>query len=375
MKKISFFYTGLVYGGGERTTFDIARGLRNMGHDVELVFLYKKERYKKLPDELPMHFLDQKNMRKGIDALAKYMRERKAHTILTTQEHAHIVSILARGRSCTDTKVVLRMGMPISRLFRYKNIKDRLIIPILSKKLFPKADKIISVSKEIKDELIDFGIEEDKISVIYNPLPKINTNKPAHKWLKEKTSFILAMGRMEEQKDFKTLIKAYAEVSDKIDSKLLILGDGSKRQELKKLSESLGIGDKVDMPGGYVENPIEYMKSADMFVLSSIYEGFPNVLTEAMYAGSPVIAADCISGPREILAPETNYKKQLKGGIEWAKYGVLFGVGDHHSLSEAIYTLTSDSQKKEEYIKLGKERSNDFLIGSILPLYNSVLLD
>jgi glycosyltransferase involved in cell wall biosynthesis len=129
------------------------------------------------------------------------------------------------------------------------------------------------------------------------------------------------VGRLTEAKDFGTLIKAFAEVLKVKDCRLVILGEGEKRRELESLIESLNLVNKISMPG-FVDNPYKYMRQASVFVLSSKWEGLPNVLIEAMACGTPLVATDCPSGPNEIL--------------QNGEYGLLVSVGDKDKMAEAI---------------------------------------
>jgi glycosyltransferase involved in cell wall biosynthesis len=132
---------------------------------------------------------------------------------------------------------------------------------------------------------------------------------------------VLGAGRLDQQKDFPTLIRAFAAVRSKRAARLVILGEGPERARLESLVEELGIGEHVRLPG-FVSNPFSYMARAAVFVLSSAWEGMPGVLIQAMACGAPVVATDCESGPREVLAS--------------GKYGRLVPVGDHAALAEAI---------------------------------------
>jgi len=131
----------------------------------------------------------------------------------------------------------------------------------------------------------------------------------------------LAVGRLTKQKDFPTLIKAFAKVLENRPTRLLILGEGPDRAALEALVRQLGLEDAVAMPG-FVENPYAYMSRSALYVLSSRWEGLPTVLIEALYCGAPVIATDCPSGPREILAN--------------GQHGQLVPVGDVTALAQAM---------------------------------------
>jgi glycosyltransferase involved in cell wall biosynthesis len=163
--------------------------------------------------------------------------------------------------------------------------------------------------------------------MLYNPVITPDVRKRAcapldHPWFApDQPPVILAVGRLTKQKDFPTLIRSFAQVRQNVPARLLILGEGVDRDELEALVRQLGLQDDVSLPG-FVDNPYAYMHRAGLFVLSSRWEGLPTVLIEALYCGRPVIATDCPSGPREILAN--------------GRFGALVPVGDVEALSRAI---------------------------------------
>ena len=165
------------------------------------------------------------------------------------------------------------------------------------------------------------------MQVILNPvvtpeifnLAKVPVNHP---WFRVgQPPVMLAVGRLTKQKDFITLIHAFALVRKQCPAKLVIIGEGEERQNLETKVMELGIQDDVDLPG-FVENPYAYMAGATLFVLSSIYEGLPTVLIEAMALGLPIVSTDCPSGPSEIL--------------ENGKYGTLVPIGDKTTMAHGI---------------------------------------
>jgi glycosyltransferase involved in cell wall biosynthesis len=201
-------------------------------------------------------------------------------------------------------------------------------MPQLVRYFYPWADCVVAVSKGVANDLVRFGkIPSERIRVIYNPIvtPEIQEKAKAvleHPWLEEgQPPVILSVGRLTAQKDFSTLIHAFAAVRQTHAARLLILGEGEERSSLEFLIRQLGLEQDVSLPG-FVPNPYPYMVRAAAFVLSSKYEGLPGVLIEALYCGAPLISTDCPSGPREILAN--------------GKYGQLVQVGDVTTLAHAI---------------------------------------
>jgi glycosyltransferase involved in cell wall biosynthesis len=203
---------------------------------------------------------------------------------------------------------------------------------------YPWADGIIAVSQGVADDLGQITrLSSDRIQVIYNPivLPELFTlaQEPVeHPWFKPgEPPVILGVGRLHPQKDFPTLIRAFAEVRKVQQARLMILGDGPERQALTTLVSELGLIEDVAFPG-FVQNPYAYMSKAAVFVLSSAWEGLGNVLVEAMAIGTPVVSTNCESGPGEIL----------DGG----KYGRLVPVGDSRAIAQAITSVLAGNTQK-----------------------------
>jgi len=155
-----------------------------------------------------------------------------------------------------------------------------------------------------------------------------------------------------------------------------LVGDGPQKDFLKGLAKSQGVDARVIFVGRQ-ENPFAYVSRADAFVMASRSEGFPNVLAEALLCGVPVIAADCTSGPREILAPASDQSIQLPvgSGVEWATYGALVAVGDVPAFAQAVSDMMSDGERRENYARLGRLRGQDFNSDAIVAQYAKVMWD
>jgi glycosyltransferase involved in cell wall biosynthesis len=203
---------------------------------------------------------------------------------------------------------------------------------------YPKADSIIAISNGVATDLADTtGIERESIDVIHNPAfsPDIQSKSKesvSYRWFDTDTPVVIAVGSLTQQKDFSTLLRAFSVLRERQDAHLLILGEGELREELESLASELGIATAVDMPG-FVDNPYAYMRQADVFVLSSKWEGFGNVVVEALACGCPVVSTDCPSGPAEILAN--------------GEYGSLTPVGDETALAAEIETVLNTTPEPD----------------------------
>jgi glycosyltransferase involved in cell wall biosynthesis len=232
---------------------------------------------------------------------------------------------LARAR----TKFILRPGTTFSqRLAGKRNALRRWLTYHKLRPLFREADGVIAVSRGVADDIANITkIPRERIHVIGNPtvtpeLPALSRAPVTHAWFNPVTvPVILGIGGLRRSKDFPTLVRAFAVVRRQHPARLMILGRGGRREALLKLARELHVDEDVQLPG-FVSNPYAYLAKASVFVLSSLWEGSPNVLIEALAVGTPVVATDCPSGPRDIL----------QGG----RYGALVPPGDAGALAEAI---------------------------------------
>ncbi len=385
-KRIGFFLIGLYGGGGEKVVLDLAKGFLEDGFVVDLLLFSREGSWKDRVDS-KINIIDLKVSRIlfSIFPIMKYFRKERPVAILGTSEHANLILILAKIISRTKTKILVRVGMTFSDLFKnYKNKRDKLI-PFLIKIFYPRANTIIANSKSVAQDLVKTSkLSKNLIKVIYNPkfIQEIKEKSKvckvkSQKFLTEKFT-ILAVGRLEKQKDFTTLIKAFSLVKNKIDAQLIILGEGGQRKELEKLVKDLGL-ENVYLEG-FKENPYFYMVNSDIFVSTSLWEGFSNVLIEAGILGLPIIATDCGSGSRELLAPSSDLPagrqsldKQLKKGkIEYAEYGVLVAKQDIESIAKVILKLHQDKELLENYSQKLQQRSQIFEIKKVLEEYKKL---
>lgn len=272
--------------------------------------------------------------------------------------------------------------------------------------LYKKADLLVAVSNGVRNDLIkNFDFNEDKIKVIYNPFLISDIKNAASEDLNEFSSIynnyktITTVGALSKPKGHWYLLRIFKELKRRNNYlenlKLVIIGDGELKEYLIKLSESLQLRTYVwsrDMVSenfdvyfvGQQANPFKFMAKATLFVLSSLWEGLPSVIIEALACGVPVVSADCKSGPREILAPDTDFEYQTRQ-VEYAKYGILLPPFDGEfkksndpltevesiwvrSLSEIL--LRQDIL--EYYGKIGLERALDFDASKISKQWNEI---
>jgi glycosyltransferase involved in cell wall biosynthesis len=202
--------------------------------------------------------------------------------------------------------IVCEHTTPLSAARRARTLRAK-ALPLLIRLTYPRADAVIAVSQGVSEDLrrvLNDDVRE--IKVIYNPVltPRVmaqSMEEVQDPWLEEGSPpIVLGIGRLVPPKDFPTLIRAFARVRQRHECRLMILGEGPLRAELEGLIGELGLAPVVRLPG-FAHNPYPYLRRAAVFVLSSVWEGLPTVLIEALACGTPVVSTDCPSGPREIL--------------------------------------------------------------------------
>lgn len=325
----ALFLPSLAGGGAERVTLNLARGLVGLGHRVDLVLAGLSGAYvDQIPEGVRTVDLRAGRTLRAMPALIRYLRKEKPDGMLSAMNHTNVVAIWAarlagyRGPLLVAEHNELAPGRT-SRWQRLFNASIRFS--------YPRAKKVVAVSHGVKRSLVEHaGISDEHIMVIYNPVitpalqlqersrpPALPAGGPP---------VVLGVGRLTRQKNFSNLLRAFAVLRQHRTARLLILGEGEEREDLTELAVQLGIQDDVSMPG-FVHNPYDFIAYADLFALSSDWEGLPTVLIEALALGTRVVSTDCPSGPREIL--------------DQGRFGTLVPVGDSAALGNAMHEALS----------------------------------
>lgn len=324
---ISLFWKKLAGGGIESVMLTLAEEFLAQGLDVDIVL---GKRQGELVDEVPakanVFDLDVSRTVERFTSLAKYLCQQEPDVLLSAGTLSRY-AVLGNLVSGTMTPLVLAVHKPLSltgsssRLPKW--VHDRFI-----RWTYPFSDRIIAVSEGVADDLASaFGVPRRDIRVIPNPVvgPRITEQakqEVSHPWFSDDSPPVtLAVGRLDKVKGYLTLVRAFAKVRGKRPCRLVILGEGPRRPAIQQEARKLEITDDLSMTG-YISNPFKYMARADVFVLSSKWEGLGNVLIETMACGTPVISTDCPGGPSEIL----------KRG----KFGRLVPVENPAALASAI---------------------------------------
>jgi glycosyltransferase involved in cell wall biosynthesis len=291
---VSLFLPFLASGGAERVTLNVARGLVMRGMEVDLVLSSAGGPfYSMIPEGVRVVDLGARRVLTSLPALVRYLQRRKPEAMLSALDHANLVAIWARSLARSTTRLVVAVHSTMSRSTRLAlNRRDRLI-PILANRFYRKADGIVVISEAAANDLsAQTGIPREDIEVIYNPvlhdgLFEMATQPVDHPWFElPGTRVIVSVGRLTRAKNYPLLLRAFDRVRKEANTKLVILGEGELRPDLERQIRSHGLEEYVSMPG-FVENPYPYMKRAHLLVLSSIWEGLPTVLVEALALGTP----------------------------------------------------------------------------------------
>jgi glycosyltransferase involved in cell wall biosynthesis len=361
MTDLAIFLMDLDGGGAEKVMLNLARGFAEQGLKVDLVLVKAEGPYlSNLPQSVRVVKLESSRLLVSISALVRYIKKEKPPVLISALEDTNIIAIWARKLAGISTRVVVTVHNNLSREAQNATKLKRRLTPQMVKWFYCWADAIVAVSQGVAADLRKIGLPSELIKVIYNPIvtkeliEKIQES-PTHPWfLPEQLPVILAVGRLEKQKDFPTLIRAFAQLKQQYPARLMILGEGSERLKLEDLVQQLALEKDVTFPG-FVANPYAYMTKAKVLVLSSAWEGFGNVLVEAMAAGTPVVSTACESGPAEILAN--------------GHYGKLVVVGDIEGMVNAIAQTLEEPPKGE----ILKKRANDFSLEKALTEYKKLL--
>lgn len=362
-KKVIFLIPSLNIGGGERAVSELSL---NLPVRIETtIVLFKNEVF--YPYKGKLNFLNLPISRNffsraysfflGIYRFRKIIKKERPDWVISLGTPANLINVLS------NQKAILRIDNFLSAACQ--GLEGQ-VYRILIKLLFNKAIKIVSVSQKAADDLIEnFGIKKEKVEVIYNPIEIEKIKNLAKEQLKPehqeifKSPVIINIGRITKEKNLTHLIKTFKRVKIKIkEAKLVILGQGESESELRELARELKIESDVYFLG-WQKNPFKFLVRARLFVLTSLWECLPYGVLEAMACGLPVVSVDCKSGPREILAPNSDINQEAKD-IEYADYGILCPVKNENKLTEAIIETLTNRQLSDNIIKKSYQRIKNF---------------
>ncbi|MFN3233069.1 MAG: glycosyltransferase [Alphaproteobacteria bacterium] len=324
---ILFVIDRLAVGGAERSAINLANGFAARGYRV--AFLVMKAgggMVDHVSNKVAVHTLNNQRIRKALLPARRKIRDLRPKVILSFMLNVNIMTILAAKLAGTGSITIVTEHNQLE-LFRQWGRAVRWILPI-SPFIYALADQIVCCSPGIRDAWAARpGLSRKKVTSILNPLvtssvPEAAAREPTCKWGRNDTvPLIAAAGRLCREKDFATLIRAFALLRSRRPARLVIMGDGDERDALSTLARELGVSDDVDMPG-FIENPYSMFRRADIVAVSSATEGFPSVVVEALACGTGIVMTACLS-------------RQDQATIDpWIQASVP--VGNHRQLADAL---------------------------------------
>lgn len=374
MKRILFVTKSLTLGGGvERRIVDLANGLSEKGHSVAiLVFDLKGDKGERLKDISPKVEV--------IPARSNYV---KLFFLRGSFEVARAIFTWNPDVLCSITWSTKPIVAIVGRLLRTKIVLGACNNPFLEllyalpkrwsiwpksfaffyrRKTYSLADIVVGVSRGVSCATEKF-FQLNEVKTVHNGIniqevaeKSKTTEHSPHDYFSHNCPVLIATGRMHVQKGYSYLLEAFKIVNETTEARLIIIGDGKLRDELLLKAKSFGINEKIDMVGKKI--PYKYMLHGDIFVLSSLWEGLPLVLLEAMALGMPVVSTDCDYGPNEI--------------IEDGKTGLLVPVADSQKLASAILRLIKDEKLRTSISIEAVKRSQYFLHDRMISGYEKI---
>lgn len=363
---IAVYLPSLEAGGAERVMVTVANSLAERGYSVQLVVGNEKGGFRRdVSDSVELLDLDIPTtpVVPTLGALIpfyRYLHRENPGVVISSMNHVNVVLLFAWKLAAVRSRMVVTEHNNPTEIMR-NSIKNRAIYRV-APLVYPWADSLVAVSDGVADSLSEvIDVPTREIVRIYNPVVSEELKAQAsqavdHPWLGGESPVLLNIGRLVEQKNQALLLRAFDRVRTDFDAKLIIIGTGKKERSLRDLAVELGVEDHVDFID-WVDNPYGFMAAADVFVLSSRYEGLPTVLIEALACRCQVVSTDCPSGPREIL----------DGG----KYGELVENERPEALSEAIRERILNPIEEDVL----EQRGDDFSVERCIEDYDNLITD
>lgn len=326
-RRIAVLLPDLRPGGAERLHLHLAGYWAGQGLKVDFVLRRAQgELLAQLPPGASVVDLHATRVRHVLRPLVRYLKREQPDVLLAAMWPLTVIAPLAAKLAGFRGRVVVSEHSPLSLAYAGKGVAHRMLLRASQRLLYPLADAVVAVSGGVADDLARLsGLPRAAFTVIHNPAATGRADRP----LPEKPAalagcsgpVILSVGTLKAVKRHDVLIEAFAQLQAFPQAVLSIVGEGAERAALQARIAALGLQSRVLLPG-YAPDPSPWYAHADLFVLSSDYEGFGNVLVEALEFGLPVVSSDCPYGPREILAD--------------GRYGTLVPPGDAQALAAAM---------------------------------------
>ncbi|MBC2775889.1 glycosyltransferase [Rhizobium sp. AQ_MP] len=363
--RILLIYWDLTMGGVQHMTTKMANELSARGHEVTIAVAFRaplEEPYSIDPSVRVVDF-DTTRVRHFFLSLRKLMQLNRFDVMFSATTVPNMVAVLARLTSFTRSPLVVSERDNPKEGFKALKSRSERLVWRLKPLLYRGASQIVCVSTPLADALAHFtGIPREKIQVIHNPAEPegdfVNSSVP-HPWLAESSEIpvVIAAGRMHPQKDFPMLVTSFAALLKRRQARLIILGDGPERANVEAAITGCGIWDNVLLPGTQ-KDIMPWLVHADLFVMSSLFEGFGNVLVQALAAGLRIVSTDCPDGPSEVL--------------EGGRYGRLTPVGDVGAMATAMDEALGEVRDSLRQVSRARDFSVSTIVGRYEKLFQSL---
>lgn len=362
---IAFYIPSFERGGVERLVINLSREFVSRGVNVDVLVRETDSPIHQLDDVVSIVRLESlgtldrlvhrvlpphvSNAMLSLPSYVRYLRRCRPDLLVSMQ--ASPFAVFGATLAQTGTTVAVRESNTPSAATSDPEHTVGRFAPLVKSFTYPRADHVVAVSQDAARDIAEHvGVPHDEVTVIYNPtynetIVERSREPIEHPWFEEDVPIVTSVGRFSDQKDFETLIQAFTQIRAKRQVRLVLVGDGTNRERLEALVDDLGVKESVAFVG-YQQNPYKYIAGADLFVLSSFYEGLPNVLIEALGVGTPAIATNCPSGPREIL---------LDGAG-----GDLVPVGDVDAMADAIEQYLDDPARAQDALSIARDSLDRF---------------
>jgi glycosyltransferase involved in cell wall biosynthesis len=356
----------LAGGGAERVVLILLRELAARWRLVVVLFERRLAYPEELTPEVTCRFLDTGHnvgICGQVRRLARIIREEQPAVVSAVLFHANLLAVAAHRWARSRARLVLSEHSPLT--FSLSEVRLPGMKGLAARLLYPLADGIICVSRGVKDDLVqNFGIPRHKIHVILNPcdpdrLVRLAARPLNHPWFSADLPVFVALGRLVPVKNFSLLLRACALARAETPLRLMILGRGPLEQALKQEAKALALEDAVDFQG-FRENPFPYLAKARALVISSIQEGFPMALLEAMALKVPVITTRCFGAEEAVVGH--------------GDHGLLVPVDDAPALAAALTLLARDGDLARRLGAAGRDRLEQFRPHRVAARYEEVFL-
>lgn len=360
--RLALYLPSLRGGGAERVMVTLANEFASRGYQVDLVVAHADGPFRsEVADGVNVVNLRARRVLASIPGLIRYLRNNRPDALLSAMGHTNIAALLAKELSGVGCRLVVSEHTHLSNANGGGPSRKGFLVRRLRRALYPRADSVVAVSSGVADDLAQISnLDRAALSVIHNPVTRpemveLRREPVEHPWLNDRAvPVVMGMGRLTPAKDFLSLIRAFARLRETMEARLLILGEGELRPVLEAEVERFTLSEYVSMPG-FVSNPYAHVARADVFALSSRWEGFGNVLVEAMACGTPVVSTDCDSGPAEIL--------------EDGAWGRLVPVGDAEALANALQETLEETDRPDV-----EQRAQAFTVDAAVDAYLRLLV-